>query len=873
MVDQVEVEETNAITPIDPRALLAGWANSSDEWVCLLVSEVIATGRPVGDPTIEKAYELFRQEKALDPRVLPAVAELNIEARQDESAPPLTLTKLSEVHGVNALVAGEVIEPHEGLTILYGENGTGKTGYSRIFKALANSRTADTILGNIETNTPENQSAKLEFKLGDAAQALTWAGERGVSPFTRMSIFDSPAVTTHVDADLDYVYIPASLALFNHVTAAIQAVTGKIDDAITALGPGGSGVLSRFQRGSTIYPQIEALGASTDLVDLKEKAVTGDDADQRLDVLNQVVAALRANTIGTQISAQKREQRVLKQASALAKTLLEFDATAYNTALTKRAQLATDYQTFRTELFAAADLPADPDATWSAFIEAGEAYQQHLVELDVHDADRCLYCRQALEGSARELLTRYSSFLEDKISADIRTTDTALAGFGRQVTAIQAGELPSFIEEYKDESEDEGLAGEGDAQESEKPSYYALVVAIEEERSALAAAVVDGKPASLKIAAAITTSKSDLDAALATVGTSILALEDQQRNRTQALADKQAELTELKDAVELGRSWPLIETQVKNAKEADRLKTLKRPLPSTTRTVTELAKTASDLMINQSFDTLFLEECEALRAPVLKLQFVGREGKAQRRKVMTGKHKPSAVLSEGEQKVLALADFLAEARLAGITAPVIFDDPVSSLDHRRINQVAQRIARLAEDNQVIVFTHDILFTTTLLMLFEKSKRCAYFQITDENGKGKVTRATGPRTDSLSALRGRINKAIETARQLDGEARDALVHQGYSHLRSWCEVFTEEELLKGVTRRYQANVQMTTLVNINVDKLGEIIPKVSAAFLEACRYIDGHSQPLVTLGVSPTLTGLETRWAELQQLKLLNDGKS
>jgi hypothetical protein len=207
------------------------------------------------------------------------------------------------------------------------------------------------------------------------------------------------------------------------------------------------------------------------------------------------------------------------------------------------------------------------------------------------------------------------------------------------------------------------------------------------------------------------------------------------------LGEKQAELMELKDAVELGKSWPVIEAQVNRAKEADQLKTLKRPLPSLGRAVTELAKTASDQLINQSFDALFLEECDALRAPALKLQFVGREGKAQRRKVMSGKHKPSKVLSEGEQKVLALADFLAEARLAGITAPVIFDDPVSSLDHRRINEVSRRIARLADDNQVIVFTHDILFATTLLGLFEKSKRCVYFQVTDEDGKGKVIRAT------------------------------------------------------------------------------------------------------------------------------------
>jgi hypothetical protein len=128
---------------IDPRALLADWANTNDEWTRLLVSEVIATGRPVDTSTIAKAYQIFRQEKALDKRELPAVAKLDIEARQDESAPPLTLMRLSDVHGVNALVPGAVIEPHEGLTILYGEKGTGKTGYSRIFKALANSRTAD----------------------------------------------------------------------------------------------------------------------------------------------------------------------------------------------------------------------------------------------------------------------------------------------------------------------------------------------------------------------------------------------------------------------------------------------------------------------------------------------------------------------------------------------------------------------------------------------------------------------------------------------------------------------------------------------------------------------------------------------------------
>jgi hypothetical protein len=282
----------------------------------------------------------------------------------------------------------------------------GKTGYSRIFKALAKSRTADTILGNIEADLLEEQVAKLDFKLGDDERTVNWTGKRGVPPFTRMSIFDSPAVTTHVDDDLDYVYTPASLALFNHVTAAIQAVAGQIDAAISVLGAGGFGLLSRFQRGSTIYPQIETLGASTDLVALRTRAVSSEDADQQLDVLTQAVAALRANTVGTQIAALKGELRVLTQAAAVGEALLAFDAFGCNDSLTKRARLAADYDMFRSELFAVADLPADPDDTWSGFIEAGEAYRQHLVELGAHDSDRCLYCRQPLLDPARDLLAR-----------------------------------------------------------------------------------------------------------------------------------------------------------------------------------------------------------------------------------------------------------------------------------------------------------------------------------------------------------------------------------------------------------------------------------------------------------------------------------
>ena len=455
-------------------------------------------------------------------------------------------------------------------------------------------------------------------------------------------------------------------------------------------------------------------------------------------------------------------------------------------------------------------------------------------------------------------MTKYSTYLEDKISSDIRETDELLAAAKRSIAEIAHSEIDGFLQEC--ETRDD------------TPAFLASVTAIEAVRSSVSEKTELAHPIELNTSTALEEHRSAVETAGRAAATEIDALEEQSKNRTNALATKQAELAETTAAAELTKSWPSIEQQVTSAKEADRLRILKKTLSGLSRGLTELSKAASDQLINQSFDALFLEECETLRAPQLKVKFVGREGKAQRRKVLNGRHKPSKVLSEGEQKVLALADFLAEARLAGITAPVIFDDPVTSLDHRRINEVAQRIAGLAETSQVIVFTHDVFFATTLLGLFEKSKRCSYFQITDEDGAGKVTRATGPRWDTLKGIRGKINSTIEAANQQEGEARDALVRTGYAWIRSWCEVFTETELLQSVTQRYKPNVSINSLSNINTATRGEIIPKITEVFDAACRYIDGHSQPLPTLGVAPTLSGLETHWQELQDLKKRHDDK-
>ena len=59
-------------------------------------------------------------------------------------------------------------------------------------------------------------------------------------------------------------------------------------------------------------------------------------------------------------------------------------------------------------------------------------------------------------------------------------------------------------------------------------------------------------------------------------------------------------------------------------------------------------------------------------------------------------YNPSQILSEGEQNACSLADFLTEVQLDKNNCGVVFDDPVTSLDHERKEQNSQAPSRRSE---------------------------------------------------------------------------------------------------------------------------------------------------------------------------------
>ena len=65
--------------------------------------------------------------------------------------------------------------------------------------------------------------------------------------------------------------------------------------------------------------------------------------------------------------------------------------------------------------------------------------------------------------------------------------------------------------------------------------------------------------------------------------------------------------------------------------------------------------------------------------------------------------------------------------MRGTKAPLIFDDPVTSLDYRRLDEVAARIQN-AETHQVVVLTHNIMFASALMAARQNKNRTKIYEV-------------------------------------------------------------------------------------------------------------------------------------------------
>ena len=834
------------------RSLLVAWAKEKDDWLRQIVADVIESRSPLSDDRVQAAYEQLLIQKRLasgQRQAPPALADLSGECTPEKR---LSLHEINGVKNVNALASGQAIAFNSKMTVLFGRNGSGKTGYARILKRLSSVRREERILPNITEQQPSKEppEATIRYRLDAEECSLQWGGEAGVAPFTRMDVFDAREAPLHTDGQLTYLYTPADVALFRYVAASLEKVRAKLDDAKKASAPGQNTFTVHFARDLDFYGAIDTLGATTDVAALWTLGSVTDDELSSLDSLQNTIDALSSRSLQAEVQQVQADCRLCEQACAVGEELLNFQTIPYNQAVQALAEATAKRRAATTDALLADAIPGVLSPQWQAFIEAGERYLGGLA-MDGYPAqdDPCLYCRQPLTAEAVALLLKYRDFCngehEKAVVAATETLDRLRAAFSDDALRNLA-----HLTQQKAASLDAGAA------ESEVLKRAQLIQARAIEASQRVAA---NTPLVTPIADdTLADSVAQLRSKYATLATLLDSLQGKSDERAGSLSAARAQKAAIESRAALKKHLPAIVAFVEKAKWVSVADDVLRQMKSAAKTLTDAAKEASERLVNQDFERLFRAECKSLGAPHVQLDFRGQRGEPARRKMLRAEYQLSDTLSEGEQKVIALADFLAEASLRGNTAPVVFDDPVTSLDYEHVHEVATRLAALASERQVVVFTHNIWFAVTLLECFrDRRQECGFYDVraVDER-RGVVSGGTHPRSDSLNELKKRINRTIDDAKKAAGETQDALISRGYSVLRALCEVAVESELLGGIIRRYEPNVRLTVLPDIKPVALKVAGERIHHVYEATCRYIDSHSQPLEHLNIVRNASELE-----------------
>ena len=839
-------------------SLLVEWANGQDHWIRKLVQDVIETLQRLSDERINALYQVLLREKDLGEGELVDIPLLTAAGALASSGQSIRLVAVRHIENVNALAPNQEIEFHPQLTICFGENASGKTGYVRILKRAAGVRTADPILPNIHSVvTAATPRAQIKFTAGDDEHTIEWRGEQGLDPLTRIDVFDARAAVVHLADDLSYSYTPADLSLFPLVTDGIERVQEKLRRAEQESRPSTNPFLGQFQPESSLYTQIAGLGASADLMQLEQLANVSEGEETSLPRLRENVWALRSGLLQQQIRKIEQERRALEATHRITETIAGFDRDAYVRAYSTLRTTQAEHERATSAALSGESVPDVLGDTWKQFVESAEAYIGEIgLDLYPQEGDLCVYCRQPLGGAAVALLQKYRDYCNDALRRAVDEARGSLQRLSAPVRELTVEETASAVEALLQALEDPSSPPPVLVTARDCVAYARLLnqaLASEQECPQL--------PEVLRNASAT------LDATREASEKILGDLRRQGVERDRALAEEEQRLRELETRLTLRSLLPQIRDFVEAAHWADRARAYLARFQGLKRGLTETSKRASTEVLNREFQERFQVECAALRAPTVNLDFPGREGEARRRKLLTPRHGLDEILSEGEQKAIALADFLAEASLKPDRSPIVFDDPVTSLDHKRLRHVVDRIVELSQDRQVIVFTHDIWFAAELMARFpsDGGAYTSYVVYGASGAVGEVSEGT-PRTDSFNDRRDRIDGIISEADKAGGEMRQALIERGYEELRGACEVVAEKDLLQDVAARFRPNVKMGNLRRIRADRLPRAIERVYGVFERSCRFIPSHSQPLATLGVRPALADLRRDWEELQSAR-------
>ena len=151
---------------------IVSWSASRPPWQRAVLRRV-ATGDLLSSNDYDQLVEDLVAPKT------PPEATFGLEQlpQVDVGDPPVTLVSIADPEHVNALASEKPLSfDATGLTIVYGDNASGKSGYARLLRRIARARDQqEEVLSDVFRDTAlAKPTAALTVRVGDDEKSLTW---------------------------------------------------------------------------------------------------------------------------------------------------------------------------------------------------------------------------------------------------------------------------------------------------------------------------------------------------------------------------------------------------------------------------------------------------------------------------------------------------------------------------------------------------------------------------------------------------------------------------------------------------------------------------------------------------------------------------
>lgn len=786
-----------------------------------------------------------------------------------DAATPVSLGWLKHNCGVNALAQDQTIAFGPALTVVYGANAAGKSGYTRILKRACRARGAEEILGNVVSgSTPGRPSATINYKINGTDQEYRWDDDNPPHrDLSRVSVFDRHCASVYVTEQTDVAYRPLGLDLFDKLSDACEAVRRLLETERRELEAAATH-LPEVAEGTKVHDVLSRLTSLTKPDDVRRLGTLSDEETAHLEDLRKRLRDLHSDdpqkTAKTLEIRAKRVDGLAARIRTVAELLSDAAVEETFSARDRMKQARDAAETMRRETFDTQPLPSTGSDAWRALWAAAErfsnedAYPEEAFPVTETNA-RCVLCQQQLRGDAIARFQRFHDFLSSEVQ---RERDQASGVFEQHRTALR--NLP-ITDEAANEITDELQLEDSELAET----TTAFLEAAQHRRLAVVNALGDDS-----------VSPSELPGLPAAPGRLAEYVDNLRKRMTELrgtdrsarIKQIESELRELEARETLGKHLDAALGEIERKK---RLAAYRECLDETnttaiTRKSTEVTKSA----VTEQLASSFKDELKTLNFRHVEVEMVaagGRRGALYHKiRLRRAPDTPvPKVVSEGEARCLSIASFFAELSTADDRSAILFDDPVSSLDDTWRRHVAERLVKEAKSRQVVIFTHDIVFLVALMEHAQEEDIGLQHQSLQRGFTAAGLCETGPPFDGMKVKSriGYLKDRLQTAKTLyndnkPSEYKEAGTHI-YGHLRKTWERAVEEVLLYGVVERYRKSIQTQKVKRLH-DITEDDCAALDAGMSKASQWEGGHDHAVAEGAQFPDPTEIE------QDIKALDD---